>query len=263
MKIGYIIYTYDRIHDACIQMEIVRWLWEKVFWKIHIIHSYNGDPSWNFQYLEDEIITMENPWHFEGAANLIDKWIERAKTMDLDYIVVSASDTWMMKLDFILSKLEEMRKDGKALLTCPWWYPGFNNPQDVWMATDFFIIDANWEKKNNIFPLRYASFRDKYQELLRYLWRWNVMVERLFFSRYLDACAKYVSENELKKYALSKLMIFEERMPVHADSSWNRKSEAEEIWLYMNHEIQEKIKAINPVIDELWEWSRKLIELQD
>jgi hypothetical protein len=41
MKLAYVIYTYDRIHDALVQMEIVRNLWEKKFSKIEIIHVFN------------------------------------------------------------------------------------------------------------------------------------------------------------------------------------------------------------------------------
>ncbi|EKD66418.1 MAG: hypothetical protein ACD_49C00044G0020 [uncultured bacterium (gcode 4)] len=258
MKIWYLIYTYNRIHDAYIQMEIVKELWSKYFEDIYIIHSYNWKKEWYEKYFEDELIISENPGHFEWAANLIDIWIKKALEKDFDYIIVSASDTWIIKPEFIKEKIDIMKKEEKYLFTCPWWNPEINNPQDVWFATDFFIIDAKWEKKNGVFPFNYAIFREKYLDLLRYLWKGSVMVEKLFFSNLLNAFTKHTNENNLKKYALSKILMFTERMPAHSDILWNRTSTFPEIWLYMNHEIKEKQKIFNDLNLDFWKYSMKL-----
>ncbi|MDD2486920.1 MAG: hypothetical protein PHS92_00935 [Candidatus Gracilibacteria bacterium] len=246
MKLAYVIYTYDRIHDALVQMEIVRHLWEKKFGKIEIIHVYNGEDEWYPQKtLEDYLLKISNPGHFEGASNLIDEGIKKALELDCDYVVVSASDTWLIDEIFIHEKVKLMENESKFLFTCPWGNPEMNNPQDVGFATDFFILDANWENKNNTFPLRYADFREKHLELLRYLGKGNVMVERLFFSRFLTACNKDVNENSLKSYALSKILLFNERTPVHYTNDWKRTKEFPEIGLYMNHEMEEKKEMLN------------------
>ena len=43
MKLWVVIYTYDKIDEACIQMEIIRNLRSDFFEKIIIVHTYNWD----------------------------------------------------------------------------------------------------------------------------------------------------------------------------------------------------------------------------
>jgi hypothetical protein len=70
------------------------------------------------------------------------------------------------------------------------------------------------------------------------------MVERVFFSRYLTACAKDVNENTLKTYSLSKLLEFNERSPVHYNANWMRTHEIPKIGLYMGHSLKDKRKML-------------------
>ncbi|EKE29564.1 MAG: hypothetical protein ACD_2C00145G0001 [uncultured bacterium (gcode 4)] len=259
MKLAYVIYTYDRIHDALVQMEIVRHLWAKKFTKIEIIHVYNWNPEWySGKTLEDHFLRTTNPGHFEGAANLIDIGVEHALNIDCDYVVVSAADTWMMDADLMEAKINQMRIENKVLLTCPWGNPALGNPQDVWFATDFFVFDAKWERKNKMFPLKYADFKEKYIDLLRYLGKWNAMVERVFFSKYLTACSNEANEVSLKAYALRKYLDFKERTPVHYTADWDRTSEFPKIWLYMNHSLQEKRKIIQKTDIKLGKYAQML-----
>lgn len=227
-------------------MEIIRHRWEKKFWKIEIIHVYNWEDAWYPEKtLEDLLVRMENPWHYEGACNLMDAWIEQALRIDCDYIIMSAADTWLLDDEFIYGKIERMRNESKFLLTCPWGTPDMNDPRDVWFATDFFVLDARFEKKNHVFPLKYAEFKDKYIELIRYLWKGNVMAEKLFFSHFLTACNKDALDNDFKSYVVSKTLSFNERMPVHSTKEWDRTFSFPEIELYMNHKIEEKREMLN------------------
>lgn len=47
-NIGVLIYTYNRIDDAMVNMDIIRNIWEKskYFEDVKIIHSFNGEKSW-------------------------------------------------------------------------------------------------------------------------------------------------------------------------------------------------------------------------
>jgi hypothetical protein len=164
----------------------------------------------------------------------------------------------MLDVELIYSRVSEMQSKKKFLFTCPWWNPVMNNAQEVWFASDFFIIDAKWERTNKVFPLRYAEFRDKYLDMMRYLGKWNIMVERLLFSRYLTACAQDVNENTLKIYSQSKLLEFSERSPVHYNADWMRIHEVPKIWLYMGHSLEAKRKMLNDKKLVFWKYSQML-----
>ncbi|MDR0370144.1 MAG: hypothetical protein LBH96_06770 [Candidatus Peribacteria bacterium] len=121
MKLGVVIYTYNKIEEACIQMEIIRELRTPHFQEIKIVHTYNG-PRENYtqKYLEDDLLYLENPGHYEGAANLMDAGIEQVLKYDIDMIAINASDCrWIDPLK-IKKILEKMRKEEKFLGSCPW-----------------------------------------------------------------------------------------------------------------------------------------------
>lgn len=260
MKIWYLIYSYNRIYDAMIQMEIVRNIYEKEFWKIFILHAYNWEKSWyKNKYLEDKLIRIKNPWHYEWASNLIDIWFKHFKNLDLDYIIVSASDTWFLNTDFIRDTLLEMKNNNKVLFTCPWWTPTRNDFTDVWMATDFFILDLNWEKKFNMFPVNYKSFYNKNIDLLRYLWKWNISYEKLLFSRFINSCFLEIkSEILLKSQVKNKLLNFSERIPIHSNEDWERTMEWKGIGFFTNHNIYEKQNVFENLNLGTWKYSNML-----
>lgn len=259
MKIWYIIYTFDRIYDSYIQMEIVRNSWSKYFPDIYLVHAYNWEKSKYKKYLENKLLTLKNPWHYEWASNLIDAWVKEVLKNDVDYIIVSAADTWLLKAEIIFEKIKLMQEKNKVLLSNPWWYPWFDDPRDVWLATDFFVLDAKWERKNKIFPLKYKEFSDKYLDLLRYLWRWNVMLEKLFFSKFVTTCSKTSIQNKVKEYSLSKILFFKERYPIHKNSSWIRNMSFPKIDLYTNHDFVEKREVFIKKDLKIWKYSEKLI----
>ena len=106
LKIGFLIYTYNRIDDAKINMEIIRDIWtkSKLFSDIRIVHAYNGEKEWHpKKYLEDDLIFMKNPGHFQGAAELIDAGIKKfqEKYKNIDYVIVTAPDTWLIRPEYI------------------------------------------------------------------------------------------------------------------------------------------------------------------
>lgn len=260
MKIWYLIYTYDRVIDAKIQMEIVRNIYEKELWKIFIVHSYNWDKNWyKNKYLEDKLIRSKNPGHYQWASDLIDLWIKEFEKLKLDYIIISASDTWLLNINFLKNTLLLMKKENKSLFSCPWWTPNINDFRDVWMATDFFIIDLKWEKKYKMFPVNYKKFYDKNIDLLRYLWKWNISYEKLLFSKFINSCYLEVkSENLLRNHTYNKLLIFKERVPVHINEEWERKMEWKDILFFTNHNIEEKKSMLKDLNINIWKYSEML-----
>ena len=143
MKIGVLIYTYNRTDDAKINMELICNVWQKnkYFRDIEIIHAYNGNEKWYpKKYLENKLIRMKNSWHFQGAADLIDAGIKKFKA-DVDYVIILAADTWLIKPVYVERLLEKMKKDNLYIATCPWGLPERNELKDVGMAVDFFIVD--------------------------------------------------------------------------------------------------------------------------
>lgn len=74
-NLGILIYTYNRIDDAKINMEIIKNVWQAddYFENLEIIHAFNGKKEWyEKKYLEDKLVRIRNTWHFQGASDLID-----------------------------------------------------------------------------------------------------------------------------------------------------------------------------------------------
>jgi len=262
MKLGYLIYTFDRVWDARIQMEIVRSLWEKVFGKIYLIHAYNGKKSWYPEkYLEDKLIRQNNPGHYEGAANLIDAGIRELLKQKFDWLIVSAADTWLIKPKYIQNKIKKMEADDNVFFACPWGTPTRNNPRELGISADFFILKADWEKKNKMFPARYGSFKKKYLDLARYLGARNISYEKLLFAIFVSACAKEdpMNNNQLRFTVRKRLLLFEERIPIHKDEDWNRFMQWPKIGLYTDHDLKYKKEMLIKKGLNLGKYSKKLI----
>lgn len=247
MNLWVVIYTYDKIKEACIQMELIRNLRSKYFSEIVIVHTYNWNrDDYKEKYLEDELIYMENPWHYEWAANMMDTWVEALlKYQDLDYFIINASDIWWIKPESLVKIINDMEKSSCVLWTCPWSFPWQDNRRWVWLACDTFILNAKREGKNHIFPLKWKEFHDKYIDFIRYMWKNNVLVEWLFASRYISACSniKRKSDSELGLYANNHLYIIKERMPTLLSVS-ERNFDVPDLWLYTNHDINIKKQVL-------------------
>ncbi len=270
LRLGYLIYTYDRVDDARIQMEIVRRLWEPVFGSVYLVHAFNGLKEWyDRPYLEDDLLVQDNPGHFEGAANLIDAGIAQLLTRQIDYIVVSAADTWWIKPAFIADKIRVMRQTGKVFLSTPWGLKDQNNPKEMGLAGDTFVLEAAWQRAYNFFPVQYRDFYDRYIELLRYLGRQNVSYEALLFSKFVNACHREIMPANvgIKQQVQKRMLLLEERIPVHTavneEGYWVRRFQWPDIGLLTDHDPEPKQQVLRAQNLEVGPFSRKLIESND
>lgn len=262
MKIGYLVYTFDRVLDARIQMEIVRSLWEKKFGKIYLVHAYNGKKDWYPEkYLEDKLIRQNNPGHYEGASDLIDAGVKELLKKKLDWLVISASDTWLIKPEYVQGKIKEMGKNENVFFACPWGAPNRNDPRDLGISADFFILKADWEKKNKMFPVKYGTFKKKYLDYVRYWGANNISYEKLLFGRFISACENEdpKKNNQLRFRVKKRLLIFEDRIPIHKNENWDRYMQWPKIGLYTDHDLKYKKKMLTKKKLELGKYSRKLI----
>jgi len=249
-NIGVLIYTYNRIDDAKVNMDIIRNVWEKSkhFENVKIIHSFNGERNWYpKKYLENNLVAIKNSWHFQGASDLIDVGIKtfQKKYKNIDYVIVLASDTWLIKPVYLEDILNKMKKDNLYLATCPWGLPERNEIRDVGMAVDFFIVDLKWATKYKMFPINYLDFYKKYEELFLYQKGGNVMLEKLLYVRYLKAVN--MEENSVdvaRKTAIKKLLDLKDRVPVHSHidekGNWIRNMYWPEMGLLTHHEPEPK-----------------------
>lgn len=221
LKIGFLIYTYDRVDDAKVNMELIQNLWQKtkLVDEVKIIHAYNGKKQlYPEKYLEDRLVVIKNSGHFQGAAELIDSGIEAFKKNYnyLDYIVVLAADTWLIKTDYLLNVLKEMSQNKLYLAASSWGSAENNSIFEKGMSVDFFVVDFKWSLKYKFFPINYQKFYDKYWDLLLYFADSNLLLlEKLAFAGFLKATFEEKRSNvDIKNFALSKLRRLKEREPV-------------------------------------------------
>ncbi len=157
-KYAVIITTHNRILDAKISMEIIRYFWSKVndFSSIDIFHVYDGRKEWyKKKYLEDFLIRRNNIDHYLGAANLIDTGINKVLKSNINYkyIIVLSADVLIIKPKRLRELLSMMDKNKYLLLTSIW--PSFAFIPK-YFATEFFIISTPFAKK--VFPLNLPHF---------------------------------------------------------------------------------------------------------
>ncbi len=257
LKIGLLIYTFDRVDDAKINMELVHSLWQssKHFSQIKIVHAYNGEEQWYpEQYLEDDLIRIKNSGHFQGAAELIDAGLAvfQEKYSDLDYVIVIAADTWLIKPDYFSNIIQYMNNDRKYLATCSWGNPENNNIFETGMAVDLFILDLQWVIKYEMFPIDYKGFIEKYWDLVLYNTFYNVMLEKLLLSKFVKAVYREESDNAALKFlAKSKIYKLADREPVHIGRDENgfliRKMDWPKMGLLTHHDPEQKKIALASV----------------
>lgn len=222
-KIGVVMYTYNRIDDARINMEIIRKVWSKkdLLNDVKIVHSYNGPKDlWPEKYLEDSIVYSDNIGHFAGAAMLMDNGFNAIKNdfPDTDYVIVLASDTWLVSPDYIENLINKMKSGEKYLSTCIW---GSKKNKHLFgekgFALDFYVYDFKWAVKSELFPIKFLDFRDKFEDLFFYQNK-TVFLEKVFKVRYLQAIRRSVdipSDNILTPIAETYIERMTEREPVH------------------------------------------------
>jgi len=254
-------------------MDIIRNVWEKSehFSDVKIIHSFNGKKEWYpNKYLENDLVAIKNSWHFQGASDLIDAGIKtfQKKHKEVDYVVVLASDTWLIKPDYIENVLNKMKEDNLYLATCPWGLPERNEIRDVGMAVDFFIVDLKWATKYKMFPINYDDFYKKYEELFLYQKGRNVMLEKLLYARYLKAVSREENSGGVaRKMAIKKLLDLKDREPVHSHISeeeyWIRNMYWPEMGLLSHHEPAPKKEILRAESIKGGESIEKLFQSED
>ena len=219
--LGFLIYTFNRIDDARINMELVRNLWQQsgLFKEIRIVHAFNGNKDWYpKEYLEDDLVRIANPGHFQGAAELIDAGaaIFQEKYPNLDYIIVVAADSWLLKPDYVAKLLDRMSNDKRYIATCAWGNPNSNEVFDHGVAVDFFIYDPSWAVKYELFPVDYKSFANKYLDLILYRSGSHILLEKLMVARFAKAVFREDNNDlKLKTNVMNRLLRLEDREPVH------------------------------------------------
>ena len=276
-KIGVLIYTYNRIDDARINMEIIRNVWAKneILKNITIVHTYNGDEEWyKEKYLEDDLIRLKNQGHFKGAENLIDEGMRvfKEKHPDIDYIITLASDTWLVKPDYVASLIRDMQTEKKYLATCSWGTKKETNMFKIGMSLDFFILDAKWSNSISLFPLGYSQFREQYGDIFDYQ-DITIYPERVLAFRFKRAIQKSIeipSENLIKKVTYSYIRHIKEREPVHIFTGGfftSKKQERQMYWselgLFTHHNSVDKQKLLKAWNLSLGEYGKNFIESHD
>lgn len=257
--IGVLLYTYNRVDDARINMEIIRSVWpnHEVLRNVAIVHAYNGKDEWYPEkYLEDELVRIENTSHFQGASELMDAGMAvfQEKFPEVDYVIVLAADTWLVRPNYVASIIRTMQQEHKLLATSAWGLPERNEPYDVGVSLDFVVFNAPWAARYGLFPIRYKEFYDKYAELLRYYRGSNVMLEKLFLARFMDAVFRETDQIAgIKGVVNERIMRLTEREPVHdlVDGYlWHRRHYWPNMGLLTHHEPEPKrelLKELNVV----------------
>lgn len=275
MKIGILLYTYNRTDDARINMEIIRKLWSKneLLKDVVIVHSFNGEKEWwPEKYLEDELLYLANPGHFKGAEILLNEGVRcfAEKYADVDYVITLASDTWLIKPEYIEKIILTMQKEEQYLATCPWGTIEKDSMWKIGMALDFNIFNLSWAIKNKLFPIRYSEFEQKYSEVFMYQ-DLTVYPERVFALRFKQAIQSSVSipsEQMLKEVAEAHIYRMKEREPVHDERSWfgikkGRKMYWKDIGLLTHHDPEPKCEILKKLGLDLGEYSHRLITSSD
>ncbi len=250
--IGVLIYTHDRVHDARINMELIRNLWSQseLLRDVCIVHAFNGKEAWwPSLYLEDSLVRTDNPGHYEGAELLVNEGVRtfQNKYPTIDYVIVLASDTWCVKPAYIEHLIKEMRTQHTVLATCAW---GDLTQQDMFyngMALDFFIIDLAWATKHHLFPMRYKAFADQYEEAFMYQ-DMLVYPERVFALRFKQAVMhelKIPSDSLQRSILESRIHHMLEREPIHIDErNTERVMYWKELGILTHHDAHAKQQAL-------------------
>ncbi len=258
--IGHLIYTYDRLDDARILQEISKNYLAKELGDIFLIHAYNGENSFGYEkYLEDKLIKIKNKGHFEGACDLINQGIaEAGRNLDIDYLMVTASDTWLLNADYIKKIISEMKEMNKVIATCAWddrgiVEPDINNTMNLFkigFATDFFILDMKWQRENKLFPLKFKSIARKFNDVKVFMTGHLVLLEDVLAYVYAKFFIKKYNYNYgvYKREMIKSLYHMVDREPIHfrkEDGIWKRKMEWPSLGIYTYHdEDVQKKKAV-------------------
>ena len=224
--IGHLIYNHEHILDCQVQQELSKHLYPKTLGEVFLVHAYNGTKKLYHPYLEDKFIFLKNRGHFQGAADLINAGLEyftAHKIPGLRYVLVTASDTWLIKPEVIKKIITRMAKE-KRVLAASSWGRGKPNERPIGFSTDFFIIDIEWNRTHKLFPLNYELFIKKTEDLFALLYALPglEMAVQFYFQKIFT---RLYSDNDTWRQRNQALLRLTEREPVH-----NAKGARRENW---------------------------------
>lgn len=258
--LGHLIYNYQHLDDARIQQEISKNLYARMFGDVHLVHAYNGKKEFGYKhYLEDKLITLKNRGHFTGASDLISAGLEyfnSHKISGLKYVLVTAADTWMLDGKFLSRLIEQMEIEGRVLAASSWGRAKYPE-KPTGFSTDFFVLDIEWNRKANIFPLDFDDFSHKFLDLfaLQYVvptleGALQYAVQKYFLTRYADNDSWRMRDRMVRRIV--------EREPVHLPTG-ERIEDWPEIGLYTSPEPAAKKKILKKLGFDFGPNMRKLL----
>jgi len=250
--------------DCRIQQELSKSVYAKVFGGVHLVHAYNGKPSFGYKkYLEDKLIKIKNRGHFQGASDLINSglsYFNDHRIKGLRYVLVTAADTWLIKKDFLKNLIDKMQRENKVFAASSW---GAAKAPDkmTGFSTDFFIIDIGWNRKSGLFPLDYTGFKKRFANFF-YLQYSQPTLEAAVQYAFQKYFADLFMDNDLWRERDRHLRRISEREPVHMSDDpvfMARRSSWPKIGLYTSPEPTEKRRALKKLGLAVGPYSEKLI----
>lgn len=244
---GQLIYSHNKIVEAKINMELSKELFD-----MPIIHCFNGDDDLKYEkYLENYLIKINNNGHFQGAVDLINLGIHKAEEIDIDYLIVTAADTWITDKYFADKIINEMKKNNQVLACSSWGTPDNESIFRTGFSLDFFIIDINWQKNSKFFPLNYELYLSKYLEINFALGGTYLIPERAFSYYWLKYWNTKHRDSDLSAFAKLNMRRIIEREPIHSNKFKERKMEWNEIGLYTYHENLDQKKLLSKLKNKI------------
>ncbi|MDD5252036.1 MAG: hypothetical protein PHT12_05390 [Patescibacteria group bacterium] len=259
--LGHLIYNFSHLDDVRIQQEISKNLYAPAFGGVHLVHAYDGEARFGYKkYLEDKLIRIKNRGHFQGGVDLMNaglKYFMAERRRGLKYVLVTAADTWMLDAHFLKSVIDEMQRDGKVLATSSWGRA--KAPEKIkGFATDFFVIDLDWNRRAKIFPLDYPGFIRKFADFF-YLQYSQPIVEAAVQYKFQKHFATLFKDNDLWRERNRSFRRLDEREPVHDAATGNRQENWPNIGLYTSPEPKAKKAALKRLGLDVGPWAHKLI----
>lgn len=262
--LGHLIYNHAHLDDDRIQQEISKKLYADNFGGVYLIHTYNGKKAFGYnEYLEDKHITITNRGHFQGAADLINLGLDfftKNKITNLDYVLVTAADTWLLDVNFLQQLIKEM-KEGNKIFAASSWGRAIYPEKPTGFSLDFFVIDINWNRKSKLFPIHYEKFIKKFEEFF-YVQYTQPVLESCLQYNFQRFFAKNYKDNEIWLQREKSFRRIVEREPVH-DKKGQRQGSWPEIGLYTDPFPQEKKEALIKGKHDFGQYCHKLITAKD
>lgn len=245
--LGHLIYNYNQLDDVRIQQEISRKLYAPVFGGTHIVHAYDGRPEFGYKpYLEDKLIRIPNAGHYQGAVNVINagiKYFMHAKIPGVHYVLVTAADTWCLNNRWLKSVVTEMQAKQQYLATSSWGTAKAPE-KPTGFATDFFIINLQYNSRMRVWPIHFGAYQKRFTELSAFLYK-TVSVESAFQYSYFKPILQKFRDNQVFWERETRLRRLVEREPVHfAGGMARRRQSWPRIGLYTDPYPKEKQRAL-------------------